>query len=98
MERSLVVMSGSVARTVALASTYVHIGREQNNDLVVDDCEISRSHALILCFRSSTLIADQSSLNGVYVNGRKVRSATLRHGDSIRMGSTEMRYRELSIR
>lgn len=98
MERSLVVFNKTATRKIPLASSYIRIGREQDNDVVVNDRETSRSHALILYTLGVTVIADQNSLNGLYVNGKKVNLATLRHGDSIRIGSAEMRYHAPTVR
>ena len=42
------------------------------------------------------MIADDRSLNGVYVNGQRVREARLRHGDEVRIGDRIMRYLEVT--
>jgi pSer/pThr/pTyr-binding forkhead associated (FHA) protein len=41
------------------------------------------------------VIADDRSLNGVYVNGRRVREARLHHGDEVQIGARVMRFLEI---
>jgi|SRR5690349_10423230 pSer/pThr/pTyr-binding forkhead associated (FHA) protein len=71
------------------------IGRRANADIVLDDATVSRRHALVLERDSGPVIADDRSLNGVYVNGRRVREAALRHGDEVQIGARVMRYLEV---
>ncbi len=68
------------------------IGRGSDADLVLLDSEISRSHCRVSCTDGRWHIEDNSSLNGVFVNGRKVAEDELRHGDTIRVGSTGLRF------
>lgn len=87
------------ARDVAyvLDGQYQSIGRESNNDIVVPDINVSRSHATIHIEPTGTwVITDTGSTNGVYVNGRKVESAPLRDADMIRIGTTELEFQLLS--
>jgi len=72
------------------------IGRRANSDIVLDDTTVSRRHALVLEREGTPVIADDRSLNGVYVNGSRVREAPLRHGDEVRIGDRIMRYLEVS--
>ena len=72
------------------------IGRRATSDIVLDDTTVSRRHALVLERAGAPVIADDRSLNGVYVNGRRVREAPLRHGDEVRIGDRIMRYLEVT--
>jgi pSer/pThr/pTyr-binding forkhead associated (FHA) protein len=72
------------------------IGRRATSDIVLDDSTVSRRHALVLERESGPVIADDRSLNGVYVNGRRVREAPLHHGDEVRIGDRLMRYLEVT--
>jgi pSer/pThr/pTyr-binding forkhead associated (FHA) protein len=42
-----------------------------------------------------TVVLDDRSLNGVFVNGARVSSAILRHGDVIALGRAVLRYVEI---
>jgi pSer/pThr/pTyr-binding forkhead associated (FHA) protein len=72
------------------------IGRRATSDIVLDDTTVSRRHALVLEREDGPVIADDRSLNGVFVNGLRVREAPLRHGDEVRIGARIMRYLEVS--
>jgi pSer/pThr/pTyr-binding forkhead associated (FHA) protein len=71
------------------------IGRRTGADIVLDDSTVSRRHALVLERAGGPVIADDRSLNGVYVNGRRVREAALHHGDEVQIGARIMRYLEV---
>src|SRR5215213_11586331 len=71
------------------------IGRRASADIVLDDSTVSRRHALVLERGGAPVIADDRSLNGVYVNGRRVREAALHHGDEVQIGDRLMRYLEV---
>jgi len=70
------------------------IGRRANADIVLDDSTVSRRHALVLDREGTPVIVDDRSRNGVYVNGRRVHEARLRHGDEVQIGARLMRYLE----
>jgi len=71
------------------------IGRRTTADIVLDDTSVSRRHALVLDRGGAPVIADDRSLNGVYVNGRRVREAHLHHGDEVQLGARVMRFLEV---
>ncbi len=73
----------------------IKIGREANNDIVVDDPSISRNHAEI--FRDDEgnfFITDLNSTNGTLINGVKLKgSVMLRKTDSLQMGSVTIPWK-----
>jgi len=71
------------------------IGRRPTADIVLDDATVSRRHALVLEREGTPVIADDRSRNGVFVNGRRVREARLRHGDEVQIGDRVMRFLEV---
>jgi pSer/pThr/pTyr-binding forkhead associated (FHA) protein len=71
------------------------IGRRATADIVLDDTTVSRRHALVIERGGEPVIADDRSLNGVFVNGRRVREARLHHGDEVQIGDRIMRYLEV---
>ena len=61
--------------------------------LWVADASISRFHAEIKHeLNSRYVIRDLESLNGVYVNGRKARTAILSNGDLIELGDVTIKF------
>jgi len=68
------------------------IGRAPENDICLNDASVSRHHALILAGGGGTFIEDLNSVNGVGINGRRVRYARLNHGDVIAIGSSRFEF------
>ena len=69
------------------------IGRLDDNDIVLDDSEVSRHHAVIADTGTDFVITDLRSTNGVKVQGRRIRpTAVLANGDRIRIGAHEFTF------
>ncbi len=65
------------------------IGRSPQNEIVINDPEMSRRHAQIVQNGNSFTVEDLGSTNGTFVNGQRCTGATpLRHGDRIEFGDT----------
>ena len=66
----------------------VTIGRRRDNDIVLDDPAVSRSHAQIEIERGEVFIEDLESANGVVVSGQFIHERTrIEPGFEIIMGS-----------
>ena len=67
----------------------VTIGRTDASSLVLSDSGLSRKNTTIFRDGNSVLVVDEGSLNGTYLNGRKLIGAAeeLRDGDELRIGS-----------
>ncbi len=73
-----------------LAEGWTRIGRSATADLRLDDPTVSRRHALVVRTETDELRAlDDRSLNGLFVNGKRVEWAPLADGDELEIG----RYR-----
>ena len=72
------------------------VGRSSASDIVLkSDDYASGRHAQLTRHGGLLYVEDLGSTNGTFVNGRKTVGATpLRHGDSVRVGSTTFRYEE----
>ena len=72
------------------------IGRSSASDIVLkSDDYASGRHARLTRHGGLLYVEDMGSTNGTFVNGRKTVGATpLRHGDTVRIGSTIFRYEE----
>jgi hypothetical protein len=79
-------------RVFTLAEPVVNLGRQRDNQIILDDPSVSRHHAQIrLRFGHFTLF-DLGSTTGTAINGQKVREAMLRSGDIISLGSQSLIY------
>ena len=73
-----------------LNGTATRIGRLDDNDIVLDDDDVSRYHAMITYTGTGFVITDLRSTNGVQVRRRPIEvNATLADGDHIRIGRCE---------
>lgn len=69
------------------------VGRGAECELVLDSQQVSRVHATIEAINGAFRLVDEGSINGTFVNGRRVRgSRPLRIGDVIRFGDREFRF------
>ncbi len=71
----------------------IRIGRDANNDWVIDDPNVSRSHAEILQNSGGSFeIVDLKSMNGTFLNGQLIKREPLKTGDIVRIGPIEKRF------
>ena len=61
---------------ISLTSEITTLGRQQDNDIVVDDPAVSRSHSAIVAGQSGYRMRDLGSTNGTFVNVRKLPAET----------------------
>jgi pSer/pThr/pTyr-binding forkhead associated (FHA) protein len=71
---------------VPVQREWTRIGRSLAADVRFDDATVSRRHALIVNQADGTRVLDDRSLNGVYVNGRRVEWSALKDGDQVVVG------------
>jgi pSer/pThr/pTyr-binding forkhead associated (FHA) protein len=71
---------------VPVSREWTRIGRSLAADVRFDDATVSRRHALVVSQPDGVRVLDDRSLNGVYVNGRRVEWSALRDGDEILVG------------
>ncbi len=65
------------------------IGRHPDSDVFLDDITVSRRHVVIEHGDGGYVLRDVGSLNGTYVNRKRVDEAQLKYGDEVQIG----RYR-----
>ncbi len=74
------------------------IGRDVNNEITVNDPEVSRHHCRLTRGPSGYTIEDLGSTNGTFVNGRRLTGAQpLNPGDLIGLGETVTLAYETSV-
>lgn len=88
---NMVIVTGpSSGKKIPLLPMTMSIGREHDNNIELKDPEVGRYHARILYDRGRFLLEDLDSSNGTWLNGEKIKEATLKNGDRIKIGETEM--------
>ena len=76
------VSGGYFGKVITLRSKTV-IGRGSDCDLVLNESEMSRRHALIENTQEGLFLRDLGSANGTFVNGTSVRDTVLKPGDQL---------------
>jgi sigma-B regulation protein RsbU (phosphoserine phosphatase) len=77
----------------SLQGQAVSIGRASECSIPIKDRYLSRKHAEIVLVEGMWVLKDCGSANGTYLNGTRVdRDYTLKTGDRIRLGDTELLF------
>jgi pSer/pThr/pTyr-binding forkhead associated (FHA) protein len=93
--RYLTLTHGETALLFPIDDTVVRIGRRPGADVFLDDASVSTRHALLVRRGPRTVILDDCSLDGVFVNGRRVNEAVLHDGDRVTLGRVRLHYVEV---
>ncbi len=80
--------------TFELCDSVTSIGRDPANEIFLNDMTVSRTHAKIVRGPVQTVIEDLGSLNGTWVDGAIVNSASLREGSTVQIGTFTLVYHE----
>ena len=68
------------------------VGRSPDCGVFLDDVTVSRRHAVLSEREGHWFIDDQGSLNGTFVNRRRVESAELSDGDELQVGKYRLTF------
>ena len=84
---------GSQLDPIDLADLPMQVGRSEESDLRLDDSSVSRVHALVTKAQDRIWLEDHESLNGIWVNGKRLtRRMELKNHDRIMIGDFELVY------
>ena len=91
---ALVIRSGGgrVGQSIPLAGERMTIGRTPDADVFPDDVTVSRNHAVLVRRANAWFLDDSGSLNGTYVNRRRIESHRLEDGDELQVGKYKLTY------
>jgi pSer/pThr/pTyr-binding forkhead associated (FHA) protein len=100
MAKLLHILEGNRVRDYELTEGELHIGRNNNNDIQMNDPEVSGSHAVIKIRPSvymeglyDFVLEDLNSTNGTNINGRRLaKPYMLKHKDIIQIGSHQLQF------
>ena len=81
-------------REFVLGKDVIIVGRLPESDVRLDSNEVSRKHLLLKKLGNEYACTDMESHNGVFLNGIKIHSATLREGDNLQVGDVILIYHE----
>jgi len=95
MPEIVIKFNDKVIERVVTEKKRVSIGRTKDNDIVLENRGVSRKHAQIEFNNDSAVVIDNESLNGTFVNNRRITEELLRDQDSITIGKYSLEYRNL---
>ena len=78
----------------ALTQPRETVGRTGEASILLDDVTVSRRHAAIEEEADGRYLVDLASLNGTYVNNRRIERVRLRDGDELQIGKFKLTYLE----
>jgi pSer/pThr/pTyr-binding forkhead associated (FHA) protein len=93
---TLVIRSGGgrAGEAFPVSGERMTIGRSPDAEVFLDDVTVSRNHALLVRRRDGLYIDDLGSLNGTYVNRRRIESHRLQDGDELQIGKYKLTFLE----
>jgi pSer/pThr/pTyr-binding forkhead associated (FHA) protein len=83
---------GRAGESFEVAGSHMTIGRSTDAHVFLDDVTVSRNHALLVRRRDGIYIDDLGSLNGTYVNRRRIESHKLADGDELQVGKYKLTF------
>jgi hypothetical protein len=84
---------GRESERIAVTRTPIVIGRQSTNDVVLSDPNVSRRHAELRRTGGSWSLVDLGSTNGTTVNGRTGAEHSLKDGDKLGFGTSELLFK-----
>ncbi len=75
-----------------LNRSVINIGRRPDNQIVIDDPRVSRTHAQIRAIKGRFVIFDLEFKGGTFVNDQRVNQSTLYPGDVINLAGCPIIY------
>ncbi len=90
MARLILKFDAAVLQEVPIGARPVSIGRAPDNDIPVDNLAVSNYHARVYAEAGQLMVEDLNSLNGTFLNNKRVERAAIRSGDAILIGKHQI--------
>lgn len=92
MPEIIVKYEDKVIERIVTEKKRISIGRTNDNDIMLENRGVSRKHAMIEFNDRGAIVMDNESLNGTFVNNRKVTEEMLHDADVITIGKYSLVY------
>jgi pSer/pThr/pTyr-binding forkhead associated (FHA) protein len=83
---------GRVGESFEVQGERMTIGRRPDSDVFLDDITVSRDHALLIHRNDHWHLDDCGSLNGTYVNRKRIDSRRLEDRDEVQIGKYKLTF------
>jgi hypothetical protein len=87
-ENAFIIIDGR--KVFPLKSQVINIGRRLENQLVIDDPRVSRTHSQLRAIKGRYVIFDLNSTGGTFVNGQRSNQTVLYPGDVISLAGVTL--------
>jgi pSer/pThr/pTyr-binding forkhead associated (FHA) protein len=94
--RLRVIAGPDAGRQIESEKDLIRIGTAPDNDLVLRDTSVSRSHFEFRRKKGEYAIVDAGSRNGTWVGSLQVKEATMRKSGEITVGDTTIHFEPMS--
>ena len=91
MAKLVVLSEGLKGRSYDLITVLTTIGRVEDNAFQIAEPSVSSHHCEILLRGNDIIVKDLNSTNGTFINGQQITEATLKPGQTLRLGQVELR-------
>ena len=85
---------GRAGESFTVSEDRVSIGRSPDAGVFLDDVTVSRNHAVLVERDGGFVVEDQGSLNGTFVNRRRIDTQRLENGDELQIGKYRLTFVE----
>jgi hypothetical protein len=83
---------GRAGESFRPAGGRTRIGRSPECEIFLDDVTVSRNHAVLVEENGHFLVQDEGSLNGTFVNRKRIDSVELANGDELQIGKYRLTF------
>ena len=83
---------GRAGESFKPAGDRTRIGRSPDCEIFLDDVTVSRNHAVLVQENGKFHVEDEGSLNGTFVNRRRIDNVQLGEGDELQIGKYRMTF------
>ncbi|HVP43513.1 MAG TPA: FHA domain-containing protein [Terriglobales bacterium] len=83
-----------VLKEITLGQSLVTIGRLPDNTVQIDNLAVSGHHAKIYWETDHYVVEDNNSLNGTFINNRRITKQALQDGDSVLIGKHILAFKD----
>jgi DNA-binding NtrC family response regulator len=81
-------------KKLPLNKSIIRIGRSTNNDIILNDVDVSKEHCKTAVFEDHIKITDLDSLNGIYIGNSRVKEAIIKENGFFRICDTVFSYKK----
>jgi pSer/pThr/pTyr-binding forkhead associated (FHA) protein len=96
--RIILIHDGKTLAEMTMDRPRLMIGRSEDNDLCINDSQVSRHHALLVRIGDDASVTDLNSRHGTYVNFRRIHDEVLIHQDIVSIGNYRLKFIAPDIR